>query len=424
MDESHTYMIAAGLCLILLAVISGTIAAVSHVRLGIMKKLSEENNKKAGVIFNILEREKENILISLWGSHSLLILILAALAVFWSGKFFAAIPCGVYYVLAVVFAAAMILAEIPPRTLTASNPETSCIILGPVIKINNAICVPIIKVINWIFSPMFSRFQKPNQETIQLTEEEIKRVVEQGQEMGVIEEEEKDMINSIFIFGETIAREVMVPRVDMICADSRTPVSEIRKIISQSGFSRIPVYEESIDRIQGVVYAKDLLGDIDCELDAPAFDFARKPPYFVPDAKKIDELLREMRQRSISIAIVVDEYGGTDGLITIEDIIEEIVGEITDEHDRETPDIVKIEDGKYLVDGSTVIEDVNSELNVNITSDEQETIGGVIYGILGHIPAQGEKVEIPEQGLEILVKQVDGQRITSLLVEKTNPQET
>jgi putative hemolysin len=145
---------------------------------------------------------------------------------------------------------------------------------------------------------------------------------------------------------------------------------------------------------------------------------ARKPPFFVPGTKNLDELLKEMKKKSISIAIVVDEYGGTDGMVTVEDILEEIVGDITDEHDRETPWVTKIDDVTYRVDGRSIIEDVNAELDINLPAEEQETVGGYVYGVMGHIPVQGEKITIEDLGIEIVVEKTRRQRIESLIIKK------
>lgn len=424
MDESSASILIASLSAAALAMTTGAAAALSNIRLGILEKMSEEGNNKAERLLKLLEPNRDKLQAGLWILKTLIVLPMGMAAYIWANARLPENPWGLFYTMGVVFFVSAVLSDILPIYVFTANPEAAALFLFPFIKMVSIFCFPFSIVIEWVFFPLVKALRRGKGAHIKLTEEEIKRIVEQGKEMGVLEEEEKDMINSIFTFGDTIAREIMVPRVDMICVENQMPVKEVMKIISETGFSRIPVYKGTIDEIQGVVYAKDILRNIsEDNLQLPAIDFARTPPYFIPDTKNIDSLLREMRQRSISIAIVVDEYGGTDGLITIEDIIEEIVGDITDEHDRETPSVVKIDENKFLVDGSTIIEDVNSELNLKIPAEDQETIGGFVYGELGHIPAEGEKVELAELGAEIIVKEIKGQRITSLLIEKTTVNE-
>ncbi len=424
MDEGHSSLLAIGGCVIFLALISASIAAVTYVRLGILKKQGEEKNKKAKKVLKLLEDDKDKILLGLWVVYSFITMLTGAMTILWSSGNSVKISFHVYNSLGIILLITIILGLIIPRVVASLFPETVCMFFYPLLKVVGFIFVPLTRLCTWIFSPLLSRFNQTNKETLRLAEEEIKWLVEEGQEKGVLEEEEIEMIQSIFDFGDTIAREVMVPRVDMICADINASVLDVMKIISESGFSRIPIYEDSIDKIKGIVYAKDLLSYIgEDKLAIPAINMANKPPFFVPGIKNVDDLLREMRQRSISIAIVVDEYGGTDGLITIEDMLEEIVGEITDEHDRETPDIIDVGDNSFLVDAGTVIEDVNDELDIKVPSDNQETIGGFVYGTLGHIPKQGEKLTIEELGVEITVEKIQGQRITSLLIKKMSVEE-
>ncbi len=420
MDEPQSILIAAGICIVFLAVISGIVVTVSRVQLGILKRLAEEEeNRKAQKLLKMLKENKRQLLVGLWGLRSLLTVIISAMVTFWAIKTNPGSYAFLFQSIGITILTIIILTDILPRSLISSNPERVAFLIFPVIKSVEALVVPFIKVVEWLFSPVLMLVRPKDSEARQLSEDEIKRIVEESGEMGVLDEEETEMIQSIFGLGDTIAREVMIPRVDMICADRNSCVRDVIKIMTDSGFSRIPVYEGSIDQILGVILARDLLCYIGKEKnDVTAYDIARKPPYFIPETKKVDELLREMRKESISMAIVVDEYGGTDGLITIEDILEEIVGEITDEHDKETPDIEEIGEDEFMVDAGTIIENVNDELGINVPTEEQETIAGFVYGILGHIPKEGEVVTEQDLGIEITVKEVQGQRITKLKIKK------
>lgn len=243
-----------------------------------------------------------------------------------------------------------------------------------------------------------------------VTEEAIMTLVDAGEEGGVIEEEEKAMIFSIFHLGDTLAREVMVPRIDIQAFEENTTLRQAADALLESGHSRAPVYSGSIDNVIGLLYAKDLLAAWrDGRQEGLVRDLLR-PAYFVPEAKKVDELLAEMQANRVHMAIVVDEYGGTAGLVTIEDIVEEILGEIQDEYDvgEELP-YSRLADGSVLFKGQVTIDDVNEVLQTRLPEDVSETLGGLVFSRLGRVPAAGETVEV--DGVRLTVEQVVGRRI-------------
>jgi putative hemolysin len=249
-----------------------------------------------------------------------------------------------------------------------------------------------------------------------ITQDHIRLMVEEGEKQGVFEEQEREMIHSIISFGDTIAREIMVPRISMICLEVNQTIDNVLNAILETGYSRVPIYEETIDNIVGIVYEKDMLKILkDNRLNINIKDIMRQA-YFTPEIKKIDELLKEMQKNRISMAIVVDEYGGTDGLITVEDIIEEIVGEINDEYDQKGAVIENLGNNVFIVDARMNIEDVNSYFDINLPVDECETIGGFVYGLLGRIPAQGEEVNI--DSLSIIVEKIHRRMIKKLKIKK------
>jgi CBS domain containing-hemolysin-like protein len=254
-------------------------------------------------------------------------------------------------------------------------------------------------------------------ETKAIKEEELRQIVESETEEGTIEVEEREMIEGIFEFGETTVKEVMVPRIDMVCVEISTPSTELLDLIYETRHSRIPIYRERIDQIEGVVYVKDLLHVPGDGKDWRIEDVMRKPPYFVPENKKIDDLLREFKTAKVHMAIVVGEYGGTSGLVTLEDLIEEIVGEIQDEYDEEVQLYHWQTEGSVLVaDARIDIEDLNLLLNVELPQDGYETLGGFIYNHLGHVPNPRETFEFAN--LVMSIEDVIGQRITTVRIEK------
>jgi putative hemolysin len=242
---------------------------------------------------------------------------------------------------------------------------------------------------NWLAIPMGG--QKRGSAAL-VTEEELKTMVDAGEEEGLIEEEEKEMILSVLDFGDTIAREVMVPRIDIVALEVNTPFSEALNVVISAGHSRIPVYRVTIDDIIGVLYAKDMLAALrDCK--TPSLEQMLRPVYFTPESKRVIELLQELQKQRIHMCIVVDEYGGTAGLITIEDILEEIVGDIQDEYDAEEPEVMPLtgEEG-YILNPSMHIEDAAELLKVSFPRGESDSLGGFIYDQLGKVPVVGEKV--------------------------------
>ncbi|HPH96190.1 MAG TPA: hemolysin family protein [Anaerolineaceae bacterium] len=247
-----------------------------------------------------------------------------------------------------------------------------------------------------------------------LTEEELRNWVEVGQPEGQLEQGERKMIFSIFQFGDTRAREVMVPRIDIIALDINTPLPEAIEILTHYGHSRVPVYEDTIDDIVGLLYAKDLLLAVRSEKDSLLSLRERlRPAYFIPEAKKVDELLTEMRSRGVHMAIVVDEYGGVAGLVTLEDIVEEIIGEIRDEYDQaEEQPCQQVGDGEYLFLGRASLDDFNEVMGTHFSHDQADTLGGYIYSQVGRVPVGGETLE--DEGVLLKVEQVSARRIAKV----------
>lgn len=245
-------------------------------------------------------------------------------------------------------------------------------------------------------------------------EKEIQQLIDEGEQRGLISEDEGDMIQGIFSFRDTVAKEIMIPRTDAVCAPAHTTVHDIIQLILQSGHSRIPIYQDSIDNINGILHAKDLLeywGNDDMEVRGIV-----RPPYFIPETKKISDLLRDLRHKKSHMAIVIDEYGGTAGVLTLEDIIEEIIGDIMDEYDLEERWLVEEEDGTILVDARLDVEELEDYLGVEFPEGNFESIGGFMISILGKVPAVNEKVEYGL--LELVVEQADKRKIEKIRIRR------
>ena len=278
---------------------------------------------------------------------------------------------------------------------------------------------PVGMLINTLFSPLSALMMAllgPNANRVTLatmTEEDLKNWVEVGQPEGSLEKGEREMIYSIFQFGDILTKEIMVPRIDVLALDIRTALGEARATFVRAGHSRVPVYEDTIDNVVGLLYAKDLLSaQKDDELIVDHRDLLRLA-YFVPESKKVDEVLAEMQTRSMHMAIVVDEYGGVAGVVTLEDIVEEIIGEIRDEYDEseELPYALVGED-EYIFQGRVDLDIFNDVMETSIATDNADTIGGFIYSEIGDVPSGGEQVQA--DGVTLIVEQVVGRRIAKV----------
>lgn len=255
-----------------------------------------------------------------------------------------------------------------------------------------------------------------------LTEKELQDAINSSEEEGILNESEGDMLQSIFEFGDTIVREVMVPRTDMVCCPASATLGDFLALIIKSGHSRVPLFEGSTDKIVGVVYAKDLLRNWGANDETLTLTEVMRTPYFIPETKLIEDLLKEFRTKRVHMAIAVDEYGGTSGLITIEDLLEEIVGDIQDEYDLEVPRMQPQDDGTLLVDARTSVEELEEYYEIEIPREKFDTVGGYLFHLLGNVPRSGEKVS--DNGLMFMVEESDERKIGTVRIWRETDQDT
>jgi CBS domain containing-hemolysin-like protein len=249
-----------------------------------------------------------------------------------------------------------------------------------------------------------------------VSEGEIRSMAEVGSEEGSIDEGEKQLIHSIFEFGDTIVREVMVPRPDVIAIEHDRKLRDVQALVLEHGMSRIPVYREDLDDVVGIVFAKDVLKALhQGRADMPLADVVRDARY-VPESKKVAELLREMQQEKFHLALVTDEHGSVSGVVSLEDLLEELVGDITDEYDLDEPELVPLGDGVFRVSGKAAIDDVNDLLEVELPDEEWDTVAGLVLDLLGRIPKQGEEVRF--QGLRFRAEEVVGRRVATVVITR------
>jgi CBS domain containing-hemolysin-like protein len=265
---------------------------------------------------------------------------------------------------------------------------------------------------------VFDRLDREEEEAHEdeeVTDEEVQAYIDVGEEEGILEASEGKMIQSVVDFGDRVARELMTPRIDVLAFDATQPFDELARLFSESKYSRIPIYDGSVDKITGIVHIKEVFETIVKGETRPVVDLARAP-YFVSETKKVSELLREFQSEHIQVAVVVDEYGGTAGIITIEDVVEEIVGEIADEHEEEEATIVDMGDGEYMVSGLLRVDALEELLDADLEGDDYETIAGLIFTSTGRIPKTGAVVK--KNGYQFIVDRADRRRIYRVRVSK------
>lgn len=313
--------------------------------------------------------------------------------------------------------------EITPKTMATLHAEKMSLAYAPVIHLYMKIMTPVIILINGLSSGiLFILRVDPNARTDTMTESELRTIVDVSHEDGVIESDEKEMIYNVFDLGDARAKDVMVPRVHVTFADVNSTYEELIEIFREDKFTRLPIFEETTDNVIGTINMKDLLL-YDNTGEFHIRDIMREA-YFTYEYKSISELLVEMREASFNIAIVLDEYGETAGLITLEDILEEIVGEIHDEYDENEEDFVqKINEREYIVEGSMNLDDLNDRLDLNLTSDEYDSLGGFIIERLDRLPEVGDHITT-ETGIRLIVEKLDKNRIESVHVYLPEPETT
>jgi len=410
--EAWVQIIILLVALLLSALSSASETALTSVSRIKLKNLIEEGDKKAVEIDRLLA--KPNVFLStILVVNNVAVIIASSMATVLALRFSASL--GELIATVVMSLVILIFCEITPKTAAVQNPlrwarrlsgfvHAAAWLLRPVVLVLSAIT-------NTFVRMMGGQIKHPGPF---ITEEELRLLVTVGEEEGVLEEEETEMIHSVFEFADTTAREVMIPRIDMVTLESDATVDAAVDFAIQGGFSRIPVYEDTIDNILGVLYVKDMLKQLRERNDTLSIRDLLRPAHFVPETKKLDDLLREMQQQHVHLVIVVDEYGAVAGLVTIEDLVEEIFGDIQDEYDREEKLVEKVNQYEYIVDAKMDIDDFNDLMDMELDDTDYETLGGFLYAQLDKIPNVGDTITY--QHVTFTVMSTRGRRITKVRV--------
>lgn len=377
------------------------------------KHLAEKRGGRINKTLKNLKDSPQRMLTTILIGNNIVNIAAASLATSITMQFFEnyaiGIATGVMTLLILVFG------EITPKTLAMHYSEGYAKVVSLPIWYLSIILYPFILLFDGFYK-ILTRKIKPRKNHQTVSEDYLKGIVTASQEEGSIKPMEKEMVHKIFEFDDTNASEVMTPKTDMFLLDSEMKVKEALDIALKNPYSRIPIYKEAIDKINGIVFLRDIIKEVQAKKDSTLEKISHKP-YFVPEIKKIDSLLRQFQKKKEHMAIVVDEHGMITGLVTMEDILEEIVGEIMDETDKRDPMIKKIKNKQWLVKGKADIDEINNKLKINIEeSEEYDTLGGFILSKTGKIPAKGEKVQ--HHKINMIIEDVDNHRIIRVKVIK------
>ncbi|MEN6397275.1 MAG: hemolysin family protein [Methanoregula sp.] len=421
MIEDLFYLLLFIICILLSAFFSSSEIALISISKARVRTLVNDN-KPGAIALATLKENPDHLLITILIGNNIVNIAAAAIATAIAISVFGSIGVGIATGFVVIVL--LVFGEIGPKIYATRAPDTFPRAVAPIILILSRILSPVIWVVERV-SPSFGMGKEGTEPAV--TEEEIKEWIDVGKEEGTIEQGEKEMLYSVLEFGDTTAREIMTPRVDVTLMEDTTSIHEAIRIFNETGFSRIPVFHEQIDNITGVLNVKDVFSAMGSKRKDISIKEIMYDPTFVPETKKIDDLLKELQVHRVQIAIIIDEYSSFVGIVTVEDILEELVGELRDEYDKEEPEVQHISEGVYVLDAQMWVDDINDELGIGLPLDESyETVGGLLIDRLGHIPQHpGEKVEIEAGRITLVVMQMHGRRIVKIkcIIRRETPDE-
>jgi CBS domain containing-hemolysin-like protein len=400
------WILIAVVLLLLVASAGLALAETSLVRMSRTKAmaLEDDGRRGAGSLIRLVQDPEgflNPVLLLVLISQLVTATLVGILAERWFG------PVGV--IAATVFEVVVIfvLAEALPKNWAVQNPERSALLMAPLVSA--VVRFPPIRLVSRGLIGLANMLLGPRARRIGVSESELLAMADVAMEEDVIETHERELIHSIIEFGDTVVREVMVPRPDMRTFDAELSVSDALTVAMDAGFSRLPVHAGNVDDIVGVAHAKDLIrAERAGHGDEPVRDVVR-PAHFVPETKRVARLMREMQELKYHLAIVVDEYGGTAGVVTLEDLIEELVGEIVDEYDVEDPPVQPLDNGAFSVSARLAVDELGELVDAHLPTGDWDTVGGLLFNVLGRVPVEGESVEV--DGLTLVAERVEGNRV-------------
>lgn len=423
MDGFDAYLIdnwpllagAAG-CVLLAAFCAGAETAIVFSNKAAMRERSDAGDRRAGAVLALAEL-RDRLHIALLLVENCLIILAAALATVIAMKSFSGLPAAAVATVA-VSACVVFFAKLLPKGIACRNPEVFALAVAPSLHAAEKALAPVTRLLARIADAVTGPSPQGLSCAAVVTEEDIKAMINLGEERGSLKEEEKELLHKVFEFGDTLASEAMRPRTEIVSVPSQTTLGEVFALVSEHGYSRYPVIEVTVDTVVGILYVKDILvamsaGEVRKEDGIEPFV---RPAYFIPENKRVSELLSEMQRERFQLAIVIDEYGGTAGLVTLEDLIEEIVGSIHDELESEEKDVQIVDEKNFVVSGQSALDEVNELIGTNLQSTDFNTLGGFVFGLFGKMPKVGEQLKYRQLKLEVL--ELEGRKITKVKITK------
>jgi len=415
--DNGVLIISAGLSIVLAAFCAASETAVVFSNKAHLRQMSEAGNLRAGIVLSLTE-ERDYLHVSMMLLENFLIIlsvILGTIIAFraFSKTFLAAAVSSIVMSAFVTF-----FAKLVPKGIACRNPDAISIAVAPTLRVVNRFLSPADRMFSRVADLLVGPGPQGMTCTAAVTEEDIKAMINLGEERGSLKEEEKELLHKVFEFGDTLASQAMRPRTEIVSVPSSVTLQEVFALVSEFGYSRYPVIEDSVDTVIGTLYIKDILvamsaGDVKRGDGIQPFI---RPAYFIPENKRLSELLSEMQRERFQLAIVIDEYGGTSGLVTLEDLIEEIVGSIHDELEAAVKDVEIVDEKNFVVSGQSALDEVNEQLGTNLTSADFNTIGGFVFGLFGRMPKVGEQLKYRNLKLEVL--ELEGRKISKVKVTK------
>ncbi len=382
-----------------------------------IRELSETGNDRATAVMKLLE-ERDRLHSTLLLAENFFIVLASALGTVVAIHLFADTIVSVAVSALVSTVVVVLVSKLVPKGLAARNPDSLALLVAPPMRVTMKLLSPVARLLAGTADFLAGPGPQGMSCTAVVTEEDIKAMINLGEEGGSLKEEEKELLHKVFEFGDTLASEAMRPRTEIVSVAANAILKDVFSLVSEFGYSRYPVIEDTIDTVIGILYIKDILvamsaGEVKREDGIQRFI---RPAYFIPENKRVSELLSEMQRERFQIAIVIDEYGGTSGLVTLEDLIEEIVGSIHDELETAEKDVEIVDEKNFVVSGQSALDEVNELLGTSLQSNDFNTLGGFVFGLFGRMPKVGEQLRYKNLKLEVL--ELEGRKINKIKITK------
>lgn len=416
-SDSWPLLAGVGISVVLAAFFAASETAIVFSNKAHIRELDNAGNARAAAVLTLLQ-ERDRLHATLLLAENFFIVLSAVLCTVISVNLFSRMSLVVAITALFMSVLVVFFAKLLPKGMVARNPDRFALIVAAPMQVVMRLLSPFSRLLSGTADLVAGPGPQGMSCTAVVTEEDIKAMINLGEERGSLKEEEKELLHKVFEFGDTLAAEAMRPRTEIVSVPSSVTLREVLALVSEFGYSRYPVIEDTVDTVVGILYIKDILvamasGDVKREDGIQRFV---RPAYFIPENKRVSELLSEMQRNRFQIAIVIDEYGGTAGLVTLEDLIEEIVGSIHDELETEKKDVQIVDEKNFVVSGQAALDEVNELLDTNLQSTDFNTLGGFVFGLFGRMPKAGEQLKYRNLKLEVL--ELEGRKISKVKITK------